>query len=41
MTEKIDISGKWDYKLLNADNTEASSGSTTLPSTVSQMKLSP
>lgn len=41
MTEKIDISGKWYYKLINTDNTEASSGSTTLPSTVSQMKLSP
>ena len=41
MTEKFDLSGKWDYKLINTENTEISSGSTTLPSTVSQMKLSP
>ena len=41
MTERFDISGKWDYKLINAENTEVSCGSTTLPSTVSQMKLSP
>ena len=41
MTEKFDISGKWDYKLINSENTEVSCGSTTLPSTVSQMKLSP
>ncbi|MGN1304408.1 MAG: beta-glucuronidase [Oscillospiraceae bacterium] len=41
MTEIFDLSGKWDYKLINTENTEISSGSTTLPSTVSQMKLSP
>ena len=41
MTERFDISGKWDYKLINAENTEISSGSTALPSTVSQMRRSP
>ena len=41
MTEKFDLSGSWNYCLETTDTKEVSKGSTTLPSTVSQMKLSP
>lgn len=41
MLEKINISGKWDYILENAEHKEVGRGVTELPSTVSQKKLSP